>query len=109
MSTEKLSNEEREFIMAATENELEEFALDDEEEYILYTDEEEDGDFFPSVTILHTVTDKDEELQIVNELLEDIDWFTYSELDSVIEHNTGDVYSVYFSPDADVKEEVVED
>lgn len=108
MSTDELTNEEREFINAVINNELAELVLDDEEEYILYTDEEEDGDFFPSVTILHTVTDKDEELQIVEDLLEDIDWFTYSELDSVIEHNTGDVYSVYFSPDADVKEEFVE-
>lgn len=93
-----LTQEEYDFIAAVLEDENAEYPLDDEEEYILFTDWEGDGEFWPSVTILHSVSEdeQDEEKERISSLLEEVDWFEFDEMDSIDNDGSGDMAHAYF-------------
>lgn len=108
-----LTQDEYNYIAAVIEDENYEFDLDDAGEYSLFTDWEGDGEFFPSVTIMHSVADEEteEERQRVSDLTEGVDWFICDEVADIENDTTGDIAHAYFYGariDDDVREAVAE-
>lgn len=99
-TVEELSTEEIEFIAAVVTDDVAELALDDDEEYVLFTDYEGDGRFLPTVDV-YTDFDEVTEQEIedkITDLLEDYDWFIVDEYDAFQYHNNGSASLYFYNP-----------
>lgn len=105
-----LTEDEFNFIAAVITDEPYEYFLDENEEYSLFTDEEGDGYFMPSVTIFHTVDDEDRESDIIQDMLDELSWLNagYVEIEADRHDNMAHGYFEPSSIDDDAREYVAE-